>query len=423
MGTYNDLLAVVREAGIWVDDKHTFRLSPEVFRLTQSNKQHLDALGTALLDCLSGVGRLAVIAGNPELGRSSIWRMINKALWSGVPEIFKQTYSHRPNSTPDILKVDMIELEDGGLKIAEIDGYNERGLGYGILVNRFRSTVAPNAAVLPGVAKSLLEALKMRKYKGDVLLLYANKERFYKSEFRIFSEEVAKYGITIVVAAEDEVEYRNGALVVREHALKGNMLVYHPFMYDNRQLNAALQKLYTAGEIEYLMPPKPFLGSKAVMALLRNDEGNPELEHILRSQISESSLEVVRQFIPETYLVHRSVKTKGQTLEGFVLKKTIASGMKGTFFPEDATFASELSKAQKSDFTHVLQREMRSSCREYAYFDGCETLSTLMCYNRLVVHFIGRQLADVSVTALPRKAVHGAVDSIFMGAVIEGESR
>jgi hypothetical protein len=363
-----------------------------------------------------------VIAGNPELGRSAVWRRINKALWSGVPEIYRRTYTYRPNSVPDLLKIDMIETDDDSLMIAEVDGYNERGLGYGILCNRLRAAVAPDARVLPGAGVRLQEAISSQTNRDVVLLLYANRERFYRQEFQIIADEMRRFDIKVIVAAEEEVTYKEGAFWVSVNGVKSkrvetDLLFYHPVMYHDHRLSNVLAELYLDGRVKYLIPPKPFYGSKAVLALLRNDEADGELEAILRSQMSLRSLEIVRSHIPPTYLITKSWRDSEPAC-GFVLKRTMSSGMKGTFFQDDPDFEKEMAAARKAECSYVLQREVNSSIRPFRYYSGEDQLVTEMCRNRLTVHYIGRRLAEAAITALPGKAVHGAVDSMLIGTVI-----
>lgn len=402
---------------LWTDQNHEFCLSPDVYEITKNGNEQLERIGEACIECLTGIGRLATIAANSDLAKMSSWRLIHRSLWNGIPSIYQSLAIKRPNSIPGSLKVDLIEGLDSKLWIAEIDGYNERGLGYCTLISKMRDVIDPNADTLPGIGP--LYAKMVRKFKrGDeILLIYARKERFYLPEFTLLAGELAQHGITLVVASEEEVRPAHKGFVVRGTMVYTTLLVYHPFIHYNEALNQALAQRYLAGEIDFVLPPKPFFGSKAVLAILRNDENDPLLESTLRSQISGSALEVIREHIPQTYLIHRHM-VWNQDIADFVLKKTIASGMKGTFFPEDEGFAKLHEQAHKSDFSFVLQREIKQKSTDYRYFTPDNGLEAVRCFTRVIAFYIGRELAEIDVTALPRKAVHGATDSIFLGGVL-----
>ncbi len=402
---------------LWTDQNHEFCLSPDVYALTKGGNEQLKRIGEASIECLTGIGRLATIAANPDLSKMSSWRLINRALWNGIPRIYQSLAVKRPNSIPGSLKVDLIEDQDSKFWIAEIDGYNERGLGYCTLITKMRDVIDPNADTLPGIAPLYVKMARRFKRGDEILLIYARKERFYLPEFALLAEELRQHGITFIVASEEEVQPTHKGFTVRGKTVYATLLVYHPFIHYNEALNQALAQRYLAGEIDFIMPPKPFLGSKAVLAILRNDENDPLLESALRSQISGSELEAIREHIPQTYLIHKNMSWN-QDIGNFVLKKAIASGMKGTFFPEEEGFAKLLEQAHKSDFSFVLQREIKQKSTDYRYFTPDNGLLAVRCFTRVIAFYIGRELAEIDVTALPRKAVHGATDSIFLGGVL-----
>lgn len=402
---------------LWTDQNHKFCLSPDVYQITKDGNEQLRQIGEACIECLTGIGRVATIAANSDLAKMPAWRMIHRALWNGVPSIYQASAVKRPNSIPGSLKVDLIEGQDGKFWIAEIDGYNERGLGYGTLISKMRDIIDPNADTLPGIGPLYAKMVKRFKRGDEILLIYARKERFYLPEFTLFAEELRQYGITLLVASEEEVCATIQGFSVRGRLVDTTLLVYHPFIHYNEALNKALAKRYLSGQIDFILPPKPFFGSKAVLAILRNDENDPLLESALRSQIPGSALETIREYIPQTYLIHKNMSWN-QDIGNFVLKKTIASGMKGTFFPEDEGFAKLFEQAQANDFSFVLQREIQQKSQDYRYFTPEGGQETVRCFMRVIAFYIGRELAEIDVTALPRKAVHGATDSIFLGGVL-----
>ncbi|MBU1037245.1 hypothetical protein KKF32_04440 [Patescibacteria group bacterium] len=410
---------VVLESGLWDQGRkstHGFILSPSVFEISQSQREKFETIGNALYHCLAGLSRIAVIAWNPWLGRNKTWGMISRALRIGIPKIYYDLQALKPNKVPSICKVDFMEATDGRLLIAEIDGHNPHGLGYSTLGARIRRVVAPQAQVFPGVATMLAEETKrIGNSNYELTLLYADQERFYLPEFKILQNELAKLGIKLTVIAESEFN-------LSEQIVKNQLFVYLPFLYHNTELNETLAKLYLQGEIDFLIPPKPFLGSKTILALLRNDEKNKELEAILHSQIPATMLELLRHYIPETYLIRKSPRTDWESFcqknGGFVLKEAISYGMKGMVFSNEEKFPAILEKACSSYYRFILQREVINCSRSFQFFENDGTLQQDEWYMRITVHYSIRQVADITVTARRDKKVHGALDCLQLGTII-----
>jgi len=421
---YEQVRQVVLDSGLWDNGRessHGFVLSPSAYEVTQDKRDELKAIGAALHDCLAGLGRIAAIAFNPKLGHSATWRMIVKVLHTGVPAIYHDIMLLNPSSVPSICKMDIMESESGEFRIAEIDGHNKHGLGYSTLTARIRRAIMPEAKAFPGVAATLVSEIK-RRGENTVVLLYADQERFYLPEFRILQAELATHGVEVVVVAESDVRVEDEKVVVSRDGKEYRLFVDLPFLYHNRTLNSFLAARYRAGEIDFLIPPKPFYGSKAVLALLRNDIGSEELEAILKSQIRAASLELLRRYIPETYLVHKRVKEeywRGKCNSNrFVLKESISSGMKGTVFSDEPHFSAIMKRACDSYYRFVLQKEVTNRSRSFQYFADGDCLRQGEWFMRITVHYSVRRVADIVITARQDKKVHGALDCLQLGAIV-----
>ena len=158
------------------------------------------------------------------------------------------------------------------------------------------------------------------------------------------------------------------------------------------------------------------------MAILRNDEADPQLEAMLHAFISSEALQCIRAFIPPTYWVDKSKRPEywqASCADGnFVLKESISSGMKGTIFSSDARFSAALAKAVKARGRAVLQREVQNRARRFEYFTDTGACQSAEWFTRVTVHFAGREVADIVVTARQDRSVHGATDCLQLGAVI-----
>lgn len=425
---YEQVRQVVRDSGLWDNGReasHGFLLSPSVYEVSQNKRNELEAIGAALHNCLAGIGRIAAIAFNPKLGHGATWGMIAKVLRTGIPSIYHEIMLVNPSRVPTICKVDIMESESGELRIAEIDGHNKHGLGYSTLAARIRKAVMPDAKAFPGVATTLASEIK-RRGENSVVLLYADQERFYLPEFRILQTELATHGIEVVVVAESEVRVEGNKVIVGKDGKDHRLFVDLPFMSirgaHSQAINQVLAAHYRAGEIDFLIPPKPFYGSKAVLALLRNDIGSEELEAILKSQIRSASLELLRRYIPETYLVHKRAseaywrsKMNGNR---FIFKESISSGMKGIVFSDEPLFKEIMKHACDSYYRFILQKEVTNRSRSFHYFANGGCLHQGKWFMRVTVHYAVRRVADIIITARQDKKVHGALDCLQLGAIL-----
>ena len=199
---------VIAVSGLWDEGRrnsHGFLLSPDVYEITKTQAQELEDLGQALYECLSGLGRIAAICADPRLTKGKVWGAITKMLHMDIPVLYQEVHALNPSRVPAVCKVDFMVGSDGRFHIAEIDAHNKHGLGYSTLGARLRRAVRPLAAAFPGVAKALANELG-RRNRSCVTLLYADQERFYLPEFRIFRDELAKHDVKMNVISEVEVK-------------------------------------------------------------------------------------------------------------------------------------------------------------------------------------------------------------------------
>lgn len=416
-----DLLTrTVSETGLWDGSQahsHGFLLTPEVYHLSVANRQTLDQFAPALRETLSGVARIAAVAQSPQFGRGPVWNRVRRLLRVGVLQVYHELASYRPATGPAICKVDFMERPDGSLCIAEIDGHNKHGMGYSVLGSLLRRAVSPDGRAYPGVAAAVATEVRALN-TSRLVLLAADQERFYLPDFKILRQALAREGVELVIVEET---HQTG---VEEHILRPServLLVDLPFMYRNPALNQMLPKAYLDGKLDFLFLPKPFLGSKVLLGLIRNEENDPGLEAILRSHIHPTSLECVRALIPPTYLISKATKTNhwrdlAQT-PGWVIKDAMSSGMKGTSFADERAFQAFLARAGASYDRAVLQEQISTRAHSLRFFtsDGVPRVDTW--YLRITAHITRCAIADLCITARRDRAVHGAKDALMFGAV------
>lgn len=417
---HNKLNVVIAESGIWNGSRkesHKFLLSPSVYEITEAQSQYLSTLGVALNDCLLGLSHIATIAYDANLNYTGPWMFARRVFSTGVPKIYQELQGMNPKHIPRLLKVDLLVDQYGKFNIAEIDGHNKHGLGYSTLGLRFREALYPDAKVFPGVVKTLAKEVK-RLGHAEIKLFYADQEKFYVPEFEIARQELAKHGVTCHIVSE---MYADNAFVSE------GLFLDLPFLYHKVELYQQILSGYKNGNVEFIIPPKPFLGAKGVLALLRNDGHNEDLECLLRTFIKKQSLEFVREAIPETLLVGKQAEgfdsiKKRVSQKRYVLKESISSGMKGTVFSDDVDFDEILLRACSTNMNWILQEEVNNQPQTFSWFEGGSNDANLNTadgwFMRVTTQYVNRQLADVVITARRDKAVHGAKDCIQVGAIV-----
>jgi len=418
---FQKLSAVISESGIWNGSRkesHAFLLSPSVYRITKAQSTELSNLGFALYDCMMGLSHIAVIAYDQNLNYGGAWMFARRIFSTGVPKIYQDLQAMNVRHIPKLLKVDLMVDQNGSFKIAEIDGHNKHGVGYSTLGLRFRKALYPDAKSLPGTVKVLSEEVKRLGY-NEIKLFYADRERFYIPEFEIAKQEFGKYGINCHVVSEMEAD---------EKFLQYGLFLDLPFLYHRIGLYQTIIGAYKASDVSFIIPPKPFLGAKGVLALIRNDEENEQLEALLCSFIKKRSLDLIRQYIPETVLVGKQAEGFDSIKERvshkrYVLKESISSGMKGTIFSDDPNFDSVLRGACKSNMNWIIQEEVTNQPQTFSWFENRngsdpELKTASDWFMRVTTQYVNRQLTDVIITARRDKSVHGAKDCLQIGAIV-----
>ena len=418
---YNKLAQVVAESGIWSGvrkESHAFLLSPSVYQITKTQQQELSMLGFALYDCMKGLSHIAVIAYDQSLNYGGSWMLARKVFSTGVPKMYQQLQGVNVKHIPKLLKVDLMINQNGDFKIAEVDGHNKHGIGYSTLGLRLRDALYPEAQSLPGTVFMLSEEIK-RLGHNEVKLFYADQERFYVPEFEVAKQEFGKYGINCRVVSEMEAD---------AEFVRNGLFLDLPFLYHRVGLYQTIIDAYKAGHVSFVIPPKPFFGAKGVLALLRNDSADHQLEALLHSFIKKQSLDLVRRYIPTTLLVGRHAEGFDAILNRvskrkYVLKESISSGMKGTVFSDAPDFNSVLERACKSDMNWILQEEVVNQPQTFSWFEdgngGEPKLNTADdWFMRVTVQYVNRKLSDVITTARRDKSVHGAKDCLQIGTIV-----
>ncbi len=402
---------MVRGSGIWNgrrESTHAFCLTTARWNLSDVHGVTLTKLGKALFGVLSALGRLAAISADNNLAKGSAWRLIRDVVHTEVPSYRHSLQCFKPSTPPLVFRVDMVEKSDGTLKIVEIEGDKTHGFGYSTLFRQI--ALAGGAAVFPGVVHYISEAVRHRSCTATLVVPEPIADRFYRPEMDILCQALIRGGIQVHrLQEENPVDVQDQSLLLSLPRFDGDTT-----RVANRGLEQSLIDRYQHGDLQVLIPPKSFLSSKGVMALLCNFSEDPDLEAILRSQIQSDHLQILRSFLPRTMFV-----AQGMVLPAgeWVLKHVHSSGAHGVFFSSDEVrFASAFKKACSGINRAIVQEVVASPTRSYAVYNQFgQGLGQQDRYARVAVFFARQGVADVTITACPRLPVHGGKGAVMVG--------
>lgn len=392
---YQKLVDFVEAAGLWRGERsatHAFLLSPKPHILTKDQGVQLNAISRALQGVVRGLAQIFAIVTEPcsELGRK---------MQAQIPSYFAGVMHLNPNTIPFLNKIDLVEDHDGKFWIVEMDSGNPRALGYSTLFQAMTQEIFEMPNSFSGVLAPTIKATKDKN--GGLVCVLSGKERWYLPWFEILVKSLRERGLDAELVPE-------GKFVVN-----GKSLVLHmPLAMDKPAVRQGLLEGYKNGGVDFLMPPKPFLGSKAMLAIICNLEQDPELEAILRSQVSEEDLETLRSHIPPTVFNTGTAELDGET----VLKSLVSSGMKGVIFSSDPVYTRTLQNARGGT---VIQKLVEGKQHTFDHFEPNGEVVSDERYVRLIAHCGSEGVVDVFATARTTKAVHGAKDSILTGCIVE----
>lgn len=413
---YQTMLEVVDASGIWNmgrRESHGFVLSPDSFIFSERQAAELGGFAASVGEVMRGVSNIMAIA-HGGLGQGRVWNEVSHTLNLDNP--WKQFGAFAPKQVPRIVKVDLVEEESGRLRVVEIDAMNCRAMGYCSLFRRISESVYPAAQRFPGIAVCLAKEITMRKTDRAVFL-YGHTERFYRPEFEILVREMAQAGITVVLADEVDVRILGTDLVICGQIEHSRLFFNLPQIDRNAELRAWMELAAFEKRVEFLVPPKGFLGSKALLSVLRNDNGSTEIEAMLSSQISQKALSTVREMIPRSVLIGR-----GSVMPDFgggtVLKRFVSSGMKGVVMSHDPAFHDTFADACRRG-GWIAQEMVVGRRREYRLFAESGDVIREHRYARIVAYIIGGQVADAVATACSTPECHGGKTAVNVGVVLE----
>lgn len=385
------------DIGYWATDEHRARyrctLSPSAYLLSQGEQDAMQLLARTTYAAVTDLnGSLCDIAAKKSPANHDEGRLLRLAN-CGSRALLRPSDGMR--SIPPLMKLDLMLSEDGTFKIAEIDAYNARGLGFMALLEECLQGV-PDIRRFPGLS-GVLSALSQAGAEREWTIVVSDYERFYDTPFRVFASAAGRRGTNVRVscAPSSAEAARMERVIIIPDTLDTS---------DGTAVRSALLARYREGSLATLYPPVAYLGSKAMLPYVRAYPG-------------------MREFIPRTRLVGRKTMNlpHGVPSSPTVLKAAISSGLKQVYFSdldvESFSAAYESASALRTP-SWILQEQVRQKSVPIVVFDEDGSRVERPYYLRITAYIGKDGVIDAEVTGRPDPKVHGAPDCIQLPVIL-----
>lgn len=426
--------------GLWstpaLSEKYKYRLSPDVLELTQKEKAELEEIAFLIYapgGFIDGSIKLLAKTSSPQFRATKTGGAVWRALTAGIGKV-EIPIQMIGEMRPFVCRLDLLKASQNGdgpfFQIAELEGDKTHGFGYLTIMDFFRKSFM-NRSDTPGIISALSQELERRgtPQEAPIGLIVGLKERFYIEELRIFAKFAQEAGINLITTLESDARVTEGGLFLPSVAIPITTLVNLPsldFGWGGIKAQGLLD-LYRQGKIDCLIPPKRFLGSKDLLALVSNGDNDQELEKVLNQVFDSNILLRLREFIPQTILVTKRNKKYILSIlqeepENWVVKQTLSSGMKGVALPDDAEKRAKFIKdALANPYNFIIQKKVDQQTKTFKFSEPEMTsqLETANMYLRIELFASPSGIATVGVTARETPSVHGAKDAIQIPVIYE----
>lgn len=431
----------LRDIGLWRNsvlfEKYSYRLSPDALFITEEEKRQLDEIA-ALLYLSGGFfdGSLQIFNKTASLQFRSTRTggTVARALTSGIKRSEIPLQNAFPSQKPFICRLDLVKTQrqEPAFQVVEIEGDKTHGFGFLSIMDYFREQYMGRRDTA-GITFALKSEIKRQGFSEDVplILLVGLSERFYITEMKIFEQFARAQGINLIAALETEVEIQNDYIVSKRKGIRTNILISLPTLTPNGYKASgideeALFDLYTSGKIKCLIPPKRFLGSKALLGIISNAGKDYELERLLNEVFDPNFLRTFRKYLPNTILVTKRNKNLVADLlrenpDGYVIKQIMTSGMKGVSLPNDPQKRKRfIEDALSTPFNYIIQEKVNQGTRAFSFAEpGTADIQQSEMFMRVELFATCDGIATIGVTARETPSVHGAKDAIQIPIIFE----
>lgn len=380
---------------------------------------------------LRGSIRLYIATANPKLSGFPVWGFLSRSLRIGIPKNEIDLQQLYPDQLPSVIRLDLAERsDDPTFQIMEVEGDKTHAFGYSTIADLVRDK---EESALPGIIKTLAKPLK-NDSDSPVLLIVGQQERFYEPELKAFcNAATAGTERRFIMVPEKQLRVDNNGLYKEGENFRSRVLVNLPILTPFGPSGTGVDQMsileeYRRGKLTCLIPPKRFLGNKALLGIISNCDKNPEVEMILRQFFEEKTLESLRKYIPDSSLIWRGNLSYWQdelsdSQEQWVVKQTTSSGMKGVALPDNLQKQKALlEEASTKPGQFIVQRKIEQKKRKFNFSEpeNLNQTQTAIMYTRVELFASLSGISAILVTARESPAVHGAPDAIQISAKLEG---
>lgn len=396
--TRESLVRTLTESGLWSgesDSRYGYTLSPCAYGISKKQARELEYLSRGIYRALKLLDRRLNSLGSDPGPNKADARFLRLSK-TGTKNLLSPRDCD--SNLPPVVKVDLVQDCNGAFKVAEVDAYNPRGLGYLCLLG---STVGKEVNRFPGIGVLCSLFASMRRGTTPWFIIVSEYERYYEPAFGVLVKTLQEYGIPAKLVRESYLAERGVDEVFGTFA---QILCVPESLYTHPQVRSRLMERYRRGSIYSLFPPKAYLGSKGFLPYLSQQES-------------------AEAYIPTTSLVSRRddpyvhIDKEANT----VLKATVSSGMKQVFFSDLDTsdFQVKLAEARSLEYpVWVLQEQIPQTPSSVDVYSGYGCVTQGDYYFRVIAHITEYGILDVEVTGRPDRKVHGAPDCIQLPSIL-----
>lgn len=440
----------LEEIGLWETGpekgRFAFRLSPDVLELNFKQKAELEEINVLMFSpggFFDGANRLFDRTFDQRFISTNTGAKVLKTLRSGLPKAERELIKSNDKQMPVVCRLDLAFApnQDSEFKILEVEGDKTHAFGLATIAELFARQITGDATERPpGLVSAFRTFLKGAGATPEkpAVLIVGREEMFYETELKIFAQFCRKNLIPLVALGEREVQVSTSGISLNDGSFPAgknsfttdlliNLPVLTPGGYRGTDIDAdLLLRLFAEGKIRCLIPPKRFLGSKGLLALVSNGDNDLELEAVLQDCFDPDKLARLRELIPSTFVI--SKKSRARALNeldenpgAWVIKKSMSSGMRGVALPSGNRQRSMLGEAVEAPFNYVIQAKVAQETREFRFAEpnDLNAIKKARMFMRISPFCTPGGIATICVTGRETPDVHGATDSILISTVFK----
>jgi hypothetical protein len=305
------------------EDK-TWQLSPQAWPLTPEQVKQLEGIGAA---CLEFHQALETLYLRSAAGKNLLRNKPLLAPWvadyldRGKPAelVAHARDAKNRGAFPTVLRPDLL-LTDDGFALTELDSV-PGGIGLTAFLNRLYGGADDAAIVGHGDAMvenfyASLAALRSEIRNPLIVLLVSDEAATYRPEMKWLAEQLQRHGRRVFCLSPDDVFPLGGELFFDVEGTPEKIDIIYRFfeLFDWANVRVAphILEAWNAGHVVLAPPMRHFQEEKLALALFHHHL----LQDFWRENVSRRSLELLRQLIPQSWIMDPAPLPPGAVLDG-----------------------------------------------------------------------------------------------------------